>query len=162
MAASIGPWIETTIVLISMLIFAGLLRCFSFLAVEKNYFFTSVGVTTAAGGIGGILATGFAFSLPTFFFIMPETFNTWLAQPFYFSAIFTGLALSAGGFGLVMAHIFETHFLEEENLSFPIGELIYRTISIPNQIHKAMELAYGFIGTQLLLLGQKLLSIKIH
>lgn len=145
MAAGIGPWIETTIVLFAMLIFNTIARY-----VAINYV-QSIGLVTAAGGIGGIMATSFAFSLPTLFFLSPTIFQSWMASPLFFSLIFSVFALAAGSFGFLMANIFEEHLLVKEKMKFPIGELVYNTIVDKGQIGRAKELVSGFFLTQFFL-----------
>ncbi|MGE0207222.1 MAG: OPT/YSL family transporter, partial [Candidatus Babeliales bacterium] len=145
MASGIGPWIETTLVLFSMLFFNIAARFIALPYVE------SIGLTTSAGGIGGIMATSFAFSLPTLYFIAPEVFNAWMANPLLFFFIFTVFALAAGSFGFLMAEACEEQLLVREKMKFPIGELVYNTIVDKGQINRARELVAGFFGTQFFL-----------
>jgi hypothetical protein len=145
MAAGIGPWIETTLVLFSMLIFNTIARY-----AMVNYV-QSIGLSTAAGGIGGIMATSFAFSLPTLYFLSPEVFQSWMNNPPLFVLLFTIFALAAGSFGFLLANMFEEHFLVTEKMKFPIGELVYNTIVDKGQIGKAKELVSGFFLTQFFL-----------
>jgi hypothetical protein len=152
MATPIGPWIETTLVLAAMLIF-------SFLRTSSFEYSKSLGLTTAAGGIGGILATGVGFSFPTLYFIDKALFKEWLAYPLYFSTLLGALSLAAGSFGLVIAQLFETTFIIQEKLPFPIGELIYKMISAQHQARRALSLAGGFISTTLFLLIQRFTSL---
>ncbi|MEX0939793.1 MAG: OPT/YSL family transporter [Candidatus Babeliales bacterium] len=141
MAAAIGPWIETTLVLCSMFIF-------NFLARYAMLNYTqAVGITTAAGGIGGILATSFAFSMPTLYFISPNIFQSWMQNPLFFITIFSIFALMAGSFGFLIANIFEEYLLEKQQMKFPIGDLIYNTIIAPGQLSRAKELISGFFLT---------------
>lgn len=145
MATPIGPWIETTLVLLSMLIFYRLFNR------QEQAYIDAVGLTTAAGGIGGILATAIAFSLPTLHFVAPDIFQRWLEHIPQFCFIFSSFAFAAGSFGLLMADYFEKQLLAQPLLKFPIGELIHTTIIAPEQLGKSVELAIGFIGTQILL-----------
>lgn len=139
MATPIGPWIAPTLALMIMPIFSLLFR---------NGGYTShVGLATFAGSIGGILATGMGFSFPTLYFLNPELFNSWMAQPVHFVALLAVLSLAAGGFGLLIANLLEHKFLEEEKLAFPVGQLVYKMIAVHNQAKKAFDLALGFIGT---------------
>jgi len=139
MAIVIGPWIAPTLVLIAMLIFN--------LFKNKTNISESIALATAAGSVGGILATAFGFSFPTLYFLDPNLFNSWMAKPFYFSAVLTGLALVAGWFGIWIANVFEERLIIKEKLSFPIGELVHKTIAAQHQIRKAYELLFGFVAT---------------
>lgn len=153
MATPIGPWIETTLVLCGMLIF----NIFARSSIEE--YIKDLGLTTAAGAIGGILATAFGFSFPTLKFIGPDIFNSWIQNPIYFCLTLSSLAFAAGSFGLLIAHIFENKLIVEDKLEFPIGQLIYKMICAKDQMVNAISLAFGFIGTNLYLLGQIFLRV---
>lgn len=146
MAVPIGPWIETTLVLVAMII----INIYSKVISVKSETDT-LSLATAAGGIGGILATGFGFSLPMLFFIDKNIFNVWLASPIYFSLILGTLAFSAGALGLLVAELFEFKLINQSKLEFPIGSLVYKMISVQGQLANAMQLAVGFIVTQFML-----------
>lgn len=148
LAASIGPWIETTLVLCSMALLYNIARTRSAIAYQQ-----SVGLVTAAGGIGGILATGLAFSLPTLYFLSPEIFMHWMSNPLFFATVVSFFCLAAGSFGLVMATFFEDNLLLEQKMKFPIGELVHAALSAQGQLKKALELAVGFGGTIALLIS---------
>jgi hypothetical protein len=154
LAASIGPWIETTLVLCSMFIFQMVMR-----KISTSEYVQSVGLTTAAGGIGGILATGLAFSLPTLYFLSPALFETWMKDPLFFVSMVTAFCFAAGSYGLIIAHILEERLLIKQQMKFPIGELVFNAIAAPGQLKKSLELAVGFCGTQLLLFSYKMSSL---
>ncbi len=138
MATPIGPWIGPTLVLCAML----LLRLCGSYANSR-----SVALATSAGSVGGILATGFGFSFPTLYFLDPQLFNMWMDQFFYFAAMLGILGVIAGGFGIWIANVLEDTLIVQQQLAFPIGQLIYKMISAHNQLRKAYELMIGFIGT---------------
>ena len=149
MAMPIGPWIETTLVLAGMIIFS---VCARFIRSESRMH--DLGLTTAAGGIGGILATGLGFSFPTLYFIDPATFDAWMNSPLYFASMVAGLSFCAGSFGLLVAELFEHRLITEQQMPFPIGELVYKMISAQQSMRQAASLAAGFVGTQLFLFVQ--------
>jgi hypothetical protein len=149
MAVPIGPWIETTLVLLGMIIFS--IRRYSSAQVQ----IADIGLATAAGGIGGILATGMGFTLPTLYFVDASLFHEWLAHPIYFILVLTLLALSAGSLGLAVAQICEHKLLIQDNMPFPIGELVQKVITAQNTFNKTISLIAGFIGTTILLYAQK-------
>jgi hypothetical protein len=139
MATGIGPWIAPTLVLIAMPLF----KIFT-----KNDGLTErVGLVTASGSVGGILATGMGFSLPALYFIDPKLFNSWMATPIYFSCMLAALAFASGAFGLLIANILEHRFIAQENLPFPVGQLVYKMIAVQDQAKKAWDLLIGFLGT---------------
>lgn len=153
MATPIGPWIETTLVLLGMLLLVPLKK---YISRDSS---SVLGIITASGGIGGILATACAFSIPTLYFIDKEIFNRLLESPVIFISKISLLAASAGFFGYILAHMWEDEFIEKQNLAFPIGELIYKLIYAKDKFNKAFQLGLGFISTQLLLLSQSIFKL---
>jgi hypothetical protein len=153
MATPIGPWIAPTLVLSALLLFRVMMS-----SIKSN----SIALATAAGSIGGILATGFGFSFPALYFLDPNLFNSWMSQPLYFAAVLTALALVGGLLGMWVANVAEQRLLIDQQLAFPIGILVSKMISaITVQIRKAYELMAGFIGTAIFCVMQDgLLSFK--
>lgn len=139
MATPIGPWIAPTLALMAM-------PLISFLKVNNGYT-ERVSLVTCAGSVGGILATGMGFSLPTLYFVDPVLFNSWMASPFYFCSMLAALALTAGAFGLWIANVVEHKFIVEQQLAFPVGQLVHKMIAVQHQVKKSWDLFYGFIGT---------------
>lgn len=138
MATPIGPWIAPTVVLIALL-------CLKLIAYKNQQ--ESIALITAGSSVGGILATACGFSYPALYFLDPDLFNGWLADPFYFIGILSSLAFVSGAFGVIGANLFETPLIIEQKLSFPIGQLVYKMITAGNQIKKSVELMIGFAST---------------
>lgn len=138
MAMPIGPWIAPTIVLFVMFI----MRVIGLRTSNE-----SLALITAAGSVGGIVATGFGFSFPTLYFVDPTLFNEWLATPWYFALHLGLLALSAGALGIWIADFFEHTLIVHDALPFPIGHLVYKMIAVHNSVRKAYELIIGFVIT---------------
>lgn len=136
LATPIGPWIAPTLVFIALLISKILTRITT----------TSIAYAVSAGSIGGILATACAFSFPTIYFLDPVLFNTWMSSPLFFSAMLGCFSFLAGAFGFIVADISENTLLDTQNLSFPVGQLVYKMIATQNQIRKAYELMIGFVA----------------
>lgn len=141
MTMPIGPWIETTLALSAMLLF----QLYKNATKEKSKL--HVGLTTAAGGISGIIATAFGFSFPTLYFLAPEIFKLFLSNPIYFSIVLGLLSFCAGSLGLISAFIFREKLIVEQNFSFPIGELLYKIIWMQNHINQSLQLTIGFFVT---------------
>lgn len=137
MATPIGPWIAPTIVLIAML-------CLRLIRVKEQV--RPLSLIAAAGSVGGILATAAGFSLPTLYFLSPDLFASWMAQPGYFAMVVSGLSLVAGFFGIVAADLLEERLIVQDKLAFPIGQLVYKMIAASKQIRKAYELLIGFVS----------------
>lgn len=138
MATPIGPWIAPTLILLALLL-SKLFRC----SLSSNL----LACVVSAGSIGGILATACGFYFPTLYFLNPSLFNSWMARPFFFITTLASLSFVAGWFGMVIANIFEKSLVIDQQLSFPIGQLMHKTIMAQKQIKKAYELAAGFICT---------------
>lgn len=133
LATPIGPWIAPT------LVFIALLFCKIFATMSNM----GIAYAVSAGSIGGIIATACAFSFPTIYFLDMSTFNAWMSSPCFFSAVLGTLSFLAGMFGLFVADYAEKTLIDTQNLSFPIGQLIYKMIGVHNQIKKAYELMIG-------------------
>ncbi len=138
MATPIGPWIAPTLVLFGLLMFK--------IIPVKNQI-KSLSLATAAGSVGGIIGTAFGFSFPTIYFLDQTLFNQWMSSPLFFAAQLTALSLAAGAFGIAIANLLEHRLIEQDNLPFPIGQLVYKTIAATDQIKKAYELMAGFVMT---------------
>ena len=141
MATPIGPWIAPTLVLCALLLFN---------LFTRRVTSTALALATSAGSIGGIMATAVGFSYPAFYFLDPALFNAWMAQPIFFVSIVSALAFIGGGLGIWIADWCEDTLLVKEQLAFPIGQLVYKTIAaMSNQMRKAYELIVGFVGTMI-------------
>lgn len=144
MATPIGPWIAPTLVLIAILFFR----------MISQYSARSVVLVSVAGSVGGILATGCAFSFPAIYFLDADLFNTWMAAPWYFAGRLTAFAACAGGFGLMLANLFEYKMCVQDRLPFPIAILVSKMIGTGRQMRKAYELTIGFVLASLLSISQ--------
>lgn len=136
LATPIGPWIAPTLVFIALLCARLCVKITS----------TSIAYAVSAGSVGGILATACAFSFPTLYFLDAPLFNEWMKSSFFFSSMLGIFSFLAGVFGLFIADVSEKTFIDEQNLSFPVGQLIHKMIAAQNQIRKAYELMIGFCG----------------
>ena len=139
MATAIGPWIETVIVLLGTVLVHLLYRH----ATERTHL---LGLSTAAAGMGGIIATACGFSFPTLYFLEPELFRTWLSNPLYFCTLMALLVLAASSVGLLVSHGVESTMLADESMTFSVGHLVEKMIVAQNQIRKAYELLAGIAG----------------
>lgn len=154
MAVMIGPWIESTIVLLATLFLSLFAR--NLTADKKSPLLAQI---TAGSSVGGIIATACGFAFPTLYFLEPERFNSWLATPWQFCAIMAGLTLAAGALGLLIANLFEEQLIVTEQLPFPIGELSYKMIWAQNSTSKAKELGAGFAASLTYGILQKLAKL---
>ncbi len=145
MATPIGPWIAPTVVLAALL----LLKIIAYKHQSEV-----LGLIVAGSSVGGIVATASGFSYPTLYFLDPVLFAHWMAHPLYFVTILSALAFIAGAFGIIAANLFEYSLIVEQELSFPIGQLVYKMITAGNQVKKAIELMIGFVGTAFFCLFQ--------
>jgi hypothetical protein len=139
MATPIGPWIAPTLVLMAMLV----VRLF----YRGRDYGQEIVLATFSGSIGGILATSFGFSFPTLYFLDPVLFNSWMSSPLYFAGIMSALALSAGGFGFWIANMLQERLIMQEELEFPVSQLVHKMVAAQQSMRKAIELMVGFVGT---------------
>ncbi|MFC1841515.1 OPT/YSL family transporter [Candidatus Dependentiae bacterium] len=139
MAIPIGPWISPTLALIAITIFMIFYRNRSNMSQE-------IALATSAGSVGGILATALGFYFTALYFVDAQSFNALMARPVYFSFIVGALSFVAGMFAIWVANMFEYKFIVQDKLSFPIGELVQKTISAQKNVRKSAELAVGFLS----------------
>jgi len=139
MATPIGPWIAPTLVLCGLLLF-------KLFAYRVNS--AALALVTSAGSIGGIAATAIGFSYPALYFLDPTLFNAWMMKPIFFVSVVSLLTFIGGGLGIWIADWCEDKLLIKEELAFPIGQLVYKTIvAMSNHMRKAYELMVGFAST---------------
>ena len=134
LATPIGPWIAPTLVFLVIL----------FSRLRFKITGSVIAYAVSAGSIGGIMATACAFSFPTIYFLDPRLFNVWMNSPLFFCSMLGIFSFLAGAFGFLVAEIAEKYLIDEQNLSFPVGQLIHKMIVAQNQIRKAYELMVGF------------------
>ena len=152
LAIPVGPWIEPTMVLVTIALYR-LFKGFVSSGPSK------IAITVVGSSVGGIVATGLGFSFPALFFLDPELFNQLMKDPFYFIFSLALFTFAAGLFGFAIADYLEEKFIEKERLPFPVGQLVYKMIAAQNHVKKAAELALGFITTMSFCLAQEGLGL---
>ena len=68
---------------------------------------------------------------------------------FFFSSMLGIFSFLAGIFGFFVADVSEKTLIVDQNLSFPVGQLIYKMITAQQHIRKAYELVIGFCASAL-------------
>ena len=154
MATPLGPWIEPTVVLCTILLFKVLPARWINHQAQSG---TRLAILIVAGSsVGGIMATAMGFAFPALFFLDQGLFSSWMSDPLYFWLVSSSLTFVGSSFGLWAAHVLEDQMLVQQRLLFPIGVLAYRMILAQNQWRKAKELLVGFGGTLIFCFGQSL------
>lgn len=138
MAMPIGPWIAPTLVLMSMVIAA---------CLRVHLSTPSLVYMTAAGSIGGIVATAFGFSFPTLFFLDHAAFLELIATPLQCALPIFLLAIAGSLFGIFVANMYEESMLADPHMTFPIGQLVHSMITAGRQTANTYALVAGFLGT---------------
>ena len=141
MATPIGPWVELIIVLASTMFFR--IVC-GYIVSERLK--NAVGLVTAAAGVAGIVATVCGFTFPTLYFLDQNLFTHWMANPWQLTALIGGAIMIGGGIAFVMADFFGERMLANEQLTFPIGQMVHKMIVAQNQLRKAIELFAGLFA----------------
>src|SRR5690242_2131705 len=144
-ATPIGPWIAPTLVLLTLFVYK---------LLGKKVDDQNVALLVSAGSVGGILATAIGFYMPTLYFADANTFNTWIADPWYCVLTIGLLAAFSGWFGMWCANVAEKQLLDEQKLSFSIGHLIHGMIAAHEHVRTMYELVISFVSTFLLCLLQ--------
>lgn len=141
MTTSLGPWIEISTVLLSIILF----RLFNFNKFDK-YNNKSISLITACSGISGIIATAVGFSMPVLYFIDSKVFNLWFANPWMFCFYIGFLTLSAGSLGLMGTNLFYNSLILDERLKFAIGDIVYSMIYGNNILYNIILFLSGSIS----------------
>jgi OPT oligopeptide transporter protein len=136
MATPIGPWIAPTLVLFAYVLLK-LLR-------TQPTTTKMIGLISLSS-IGGILATACGFSFPALYFLDTVLFNEWLSKPWYFVSMLSSLSFVSGWFGIWIANLLEKRMLHDPSISFPIGHLIFKMISIGHQTKEIIKLIAGTV-----------------
>ncbi len=138
-ATMVGPWIAPVIVLMSTILF-------KFRRIQQSKAETNkdLALIQTVGSVGGIVGIGIGFTLPTLYFLDPVLFNSWIQAPLYFYFIVVALCLSAGGFGIWLARCFAQKFIAQDQLEFPVSQLIYNTITSQSQEKQSQGMFLGF------------------
>jgi len=139
MAIPVGPWIAPTLALIAIVLFGIFCRA-------RHNCSQQIALATIGGSVGGILATALGFYFTTLYFLDADLFNLWLENPKYFMFVISGISLTAGVFGIWVANIFEQKLIYKDKLSFPVAELVNKTIFAQKQARKSLELLFGFVS----------------
>lgn len=138
LATPIGPWMEMTLVLLGTLFFNTVMTKIS--AYQKIH---ALAFSTAAGGIAGAVAMACAFSFPTLYFLDPSLFASWMSNPLLFIALLASLVIAAGSFGIAIGMWCQPALLQNPDMVFPIGQMVYNMIAVQNQVKKALQLGLG-------------------
>jgi hypothetical protein len=143
LATPLGPWMGPTLALGTIIL--GSLVCKS----PKDMVFA-----VCAGSLGGIVATGMSFSFPTLFFLDSVWFSRLTGSPLQFFLVVAGLAFSAGLCGLILARTVRKDLIEDQNLAFPVGQLVYKIIDAQGNKKQSRHLIAGFLTATLYALAQ--------
>lgn len=120
MATVMGPWVAPVLVLVAMVVLLPLL--------QKNIVKESVAGVVAAGSVGGIIAVALGFSFPALYFLRQDFFNALMAKPLTFSLLITALVALAGAFGFIISYFIKDYLLMRQDVTFPIGLLVYHVL----------------------------------
>lgn len=146
LTTGLGPWLAPTIVLLA----GALLRSVSGASGERLE--QELVIVQTIGSVGGAVATAIGFSLPTLYFLQPQLFTGWLANPLYFMALIGSFTLAAGWYGIWLARLFAPRLLADKKLTFPVSTVIYETILSQAQRLHARMLFFGAASTWVLTL----------
>lgn len=132
LATPVGPWVGPMLALATIL--TGSLFCRS----QKDMV-----LTVCAGSLGGIIATGIGFSFPTLYFLDEQWFGSLVAHPLQFFTLVVGLVIAAGLCGLLCARYMKKDLIEDQQLAFPVGQLVHKIISAQSTVQQTRQLLAG-------------------
>lgn len=139
MATMIGPWIAPTVVLMASLFLKLRSRKRSHNEVSQE-----LTLIQTMASVGGLVAIGIGFTLPTLYFLDQAQFMTLLSQPLSFIGLIAATTIAAGGLGNWLGRMFAHRLIVQENLPFPVSSLIYTTINSQAQESQARSMMTGF------------------
>lgn len=142
MSTMVGPWIAPVLVMVG-----GIILKFRRLPKSKGEINQDIALMQTAGSVGGLIAVGIGFTLPTLFFLDPIYFNSLLKDPLSFCGFIGISCLIAGGLGLWLARVWADKLINKEKLAFPVGDLIYETIGAQSESKQAKSMFAGFAST---------------
>lgn len=138
LATPIGPWMGPTLALMSV----GLLRLRMHLLQQKTVLLAVIG-----GSLGGIIATAFSFSFPTFYFLSAQEYHAFFASPLRATALLALFSLCAGLVAYGLLFFVHQELLDRKDLSFPVGKLVYETIASTKRTSTIYQLCASFVAT---------------
>ncbi len=142
-ATMIGPWMAPTIALLTNILFKGKQRiCGKQNPMSRQQ---STAIIQAIGSVGGAIATGIGFALPTMYFLDRQGFNELLAQPIFFCVLLAILCLTAGAFGITLGTWYTQHFIVKKALPFPVSQLTYNVIAAQNNRKQGLGIFNGVL-----------------
>ncbi len=145
MATPIGPWIAPTLTLLLLTLYK-----VSAIHIDEK----TVAYQIALASIGGIMATGVGFYMPTLFFADATRFQNMLSNPLFAIVLVALISGIAGWFGLWCARALYAQMVLNEGYPFPISQLMYGLINAHAQVRRLYEMAIGFFGTMLFCVTQ--------
>jgi hypothetical protein len=144
LAVPIGPWIDPTLALLAFIMMQ-ILSWLRHKQVNEHPFLVAI----AGGGIGGVIGTAAAWSFPTLYFLDTARAQLWLAHPVQCVGAISAVIVIAGGFGLVIARLLGTGMSIDRAISFPVAQLVVKTIESRDHITHIISLIGGVISATL-------------
>ena len=139
LATPIGPWMETTLVLM------GTIYGFNLLLI----ILPSKHKCVPSPSQRRLVALAVQLPWPVHFH--SRLFIFWIKHflipgwppLLFFAPTGTALVFAAGSFGFLIAGYLEKKLLADSTMVFPIGQMVYNMIAVQNELKKAYQLALG-------------------
>jgi hypothetical protein len=122
-ATMFGPFIAPVLVLLASMLFRSEIA-----RSGRKMFEQELAIVQAIGSVGGMIAIAIGFTLPTLYFLAPESLMELLQTPFTFSWVLGLTVIVAGLFGLWLGKIFLVSLMQKSNLKFPVSIMVHETI----------------------------------
>lgn len=129
---SLGPWVGPIFVVVCMTLLIPF--------ISRKWFQEHALMTIAAGSIGGMVGLCLGMTVPSFYFLHKTEFLHLVAKPIWFAGIISLLVFGAGSVAFLIAYIIKDHFVKENQLPFPVAQLVYDIVSIEeySSVHRLM------------------------
>lgn len=123
LVTGIGPWVAPVV---------GLVMQSVAIASGSSYMRRIAIITTVTSSIGGITATAFGFSFPTWFFLDKVGFNQIFSQPLYAMMLVASFVLLSGIIAHMCLYFFYDDLVVKQGLSFPMAAITHASLTDEN------------------------------
>ncbi len=158
-ATMFGPFIAPVLVLLASMLLRPMITLQSRKAFEQ-----ALSIVQAIGSVGGMLGIAIGFTLPTVYFLSPETFAQLIVNPFSFSLLLGVTTIVAGMFGLWLGSLFFDSLSGKAHLKFPVSIMVHETIVAQDHASSGRLLLKGSLFSWITCMardGMKLGSLAI-
>ena len=139
MAVVMAPWVAPVLVVVVMVLSV------QFVGTKK--FKDHSVLMIASGSMGGVIGMCLGLTWPSLYFLHEDTFMHWMQSPWKFSARVALLVFSAGIIAFFIAFFLRRYLIVEQNLRFPMSQLVHNIIYLDNKSYGVAMLVNGGVAS---------------